>query len=129
MTRPFQPLSPNYTVWYPAPTMPRLASLVKTSRRAFLVSGLPAPWLRKLGAAPKLRVTGMELLPIRATGRTVWLVVRLTADQGLTGLGEASDAATFAMAIPAIALIAVVACSLPTWRASRLDPNVVLRSE
>jgi len=40
-----------------------------------------------------------------------------------------TDAATFAIAIPAIAVIAGVACSLPAWRASRLDPNVVLRSE
>jgi ABC-type lipoprotein release transport system permease subunit len=39
------------------------------------------------------------------------------------------DATTFATAIPAIALVAVAACSLPAWRASRLDPNVVLRSE
>jgi predicted permease len=40
-----------------------------------------------------------------------------------------TDATTFATAIPTIALIAGVACFLPAWRASRLDPNVVLRSE
>jgi predicted permease len=40
-----------------------------------------------------------------------------------------TDVTTFAMAIPTIALIAGVACVLPAWRASRLDPNVVLRSE
>ena len=68
---------------------------MKTSRRAFLWSSLPTPWLLKLGAAPKIRVTGMELFPVRATGRTVWLVVRLTTDRGLTGLGEASDAFGF----------------------------------
>ena len=45
---------------------------------------------------PKVRVTGFELLPVRATERTVWLMVRLTTDQGLTGLGEASDAFGFA---------------------------------
>ena len=75
--------------------MPRLPALAKTSRRAFLWSSLSVPWLLKLGAAPKIRVTGMELFPIRATGRTVWLVVRLTTDRGLTGLGEASDAFGF----------------------------------
>lgn len=44
----------------------------------------------------RLRVTGYELLPIRATERTVWLIVRLRTDTGLIGLGEASDAFGFA---------------------------------
>ena len=52
--------------------------------------------LRAQAAAPQLRVTGFELLPIRATYRTVWLVVRLKTDAGLVGLGEASDAFGFA---------------------------------
>ena len=34
---------------------------------------------------PQLRVTGFELLPIRATSRTVWLIVRLRTDAGLVG--------------------------------------------
>ncbi len=51
---------------------------------------------RLLDAAPKLRVTTLELLPMRATARTVWLFVRLGTDAGLTGLGEASDAFGFA---------------------------------
>ena len=46
-------------------------------------------------AAPKVLVTGFELLPVRATDRTVWLFVRLRTDAGLTGLGEASDAFGF----------------------------------
>ncbi len=45
---------------------------------------------------PRLRVTGFEVLPVRATARTVWLMVRLRTDAGLTGLGEASDAFGFA---------------------------------
>src|SRR5215216_5273463 len=49
-----------------------------------------------LEAAPKLRVTKLELLPMRATERTVWLFVRVSTDAGLTGLGEASDAFGFA---------------------------------
>jgi galactonate dehydratase len=47
-------------------------------------------------AVPQLRVTGIELLPVRATSRTVWLIVRLRTDGGLEGLGEASDAFGFA---------------------------------
>src|SRR5262245_59490978 len=73
-----------------------------TSRRAFLAAGGrlaagAALWLpRTLHAMPRLRVTGFELLPVRATERTVWLIVRLRTDAGLTGLGEASDAFGFA---------------------------------
>jgi L-alanine-DL-glutamate epimerase-like enolase superfamily enzyme len=33
---------------------------------------------------------------VRASVRTVWLIVRLRTDAGLTGLGEASDAYGFA---------------------------------
>jgi galactonate dehydratase len=72
------------------------------SRRDFLTAGaglaagavLWTPGV--LQAAPRLRVTGFELLPVRATARTVWLFVRLRTDAGLTGLGEASDAFGFA---------------------------------
>ncbi|HVZ22753.1 MAG TPA: mandelate racemase/muconate lactonizing enzyme family protein [Vicinamibacterales bacterium] len=70
-------------------------------RRAFLASGAAAAlglaiWPERVAdAAPKLRVTGFELLPVRATERTVWLIVRLKTDAGLTGLGEASDAFGF----------------------------------
>ena len=52
--------------------------------------------LLPLRAAPNVHVTGFELLPVRATERTVWLIVRLSTDRGLTGLGEASDAFGFA---------------------------------
>ena len=47
-------------------------------------------------AAPRVRVTGIELIPVRASQRTVWLIVRLRTDAGITGLGEASDAFGFA---------------------------------
>ena len=38
----------------------------------------------------RLRITEMEVIVVRATARTTWLNVRLTTNQGLTGLGEAS---------------------------------------
>jgi len=50
----------------------------------------------QLRAAPKLRMMDIELFPVRASERTVWLFVRLLTDAGLTGLGEASDAFGFA---------------------------------
>jgi putative ABC transport system permease protein len=60
------------------------------------------------------------------TGSAV-LLNRLIASL-LFGVGP-TDTRTFATTIPMIALIAAGACSLPAWRASRLDPNAVLRSE
>lgn len=73
-----------------------------STRRAFLqygtclFSGAILALSEIAHAAPKLRVTGIELLPVRATERTVWLFIRLRTDAGLTGLGEASDAFGFA---------------------------------
>lgn len=43
-----------------------------------------------------VRIRDVQLIPVRATERTVWMFVRVTTDSGLTGLGEASDAFGFA---------------------------------
>ena len=45
---------------------------------------------------PTAILTRFELLPVRATSRTVWLFVRLWTDEGVSGIGEASDAFGFA---------------------------------
>jgi len=66
------------------------------SRRSLLFSSLALALPQKLGAIPNHRVTRFELLPVRATERTVWLMFRLWTDAGLSGLGEASDAFGFA---------------------------------
>jgi ABC-type antimicrobial peptide transport system permease subunit len=39
------------------------------------------------------------------------------------------DAMTLAMAIATVVAMAALACWLPAWRASRLDPHVALRAE
>lgn len=68
---------------------------MRSSRRVFLATSLTPLWLGKLYAAPNLRIRSFELIPVQASKRTVWLIVRLTTDQGLSGLGEASDAFGF----------------------------------
>lgn len=55
------------------------------SRRAFLAA-----------AVPRGRVKDFRFWAVRATARTVWLIVQVRTDVGLTGLGEASDAFGFA---------------------------------
>lgn len=78
------------------PSRPKCQVLaVRTSRRSFLAASLPSALLVRLRGAPNVRITGFELNPVRATDRTVWLMVRLRTDQGLTGHGEASDAFGF----------------------------------
>ena len=42
---------------------------------------------------------------------------------------EPTDPATFAAMAAGFLVIAVIACGLPAWRASRLDPMVALRDE
>jgi putative ABC transport system permease protein len=42
---------------------------------------------------------------------------------------QPTDVTTLTSVTIAITLVAVAACVLPAWRASRLDPNVVLRTE
>ncbi len=67
-----------------------------TLRRRTLLMSAAGLVLPRIHARPNLHVTGFELLPVRASDRTVWLVVRLRTDAGLQGLGEASDAFGFA---------------------------------
>ena len=42
---------------------------------------------------------------------------------------QPTDPTTLAAVTMTITLVAAVACWLPAWRASRLDPNVVLRAD
>jgi predicted permease len=69
----------------------------------------------------------LTVIGILAGTGSALLLNRLIASL-LFGVGP-MDATIFAMAILIIALVTGVACFLPAWRASRLDPNVVLRSE
>ena len=79
-----------------------LANPTLISRRELIVAAgslavAPLLAVRKAqAAAPALHISSIDLLPVRATSRTVWLLVRLRSDTGLIGLGEASDAFGFA---------------------------------
>jgi len=72
------------------------------NRRLFLKTNtallaVAAPWLEVFAQTKsRARVNSLELMPVRATERTVWLLVRLRTNDGVTGLGEASDAFGFA---------------------------------
>jgi galactonate dehydratase len=74
------------------------------SRRHFLTAAgtgllaatVPSSLLAAASPGRADRLTRIELLPIRATERTVWLFVRLHTASGLSGLGEASDAFGYA---------------------------------
>jgi len=84
------------------------------------------------GRARVLREVVSEGLRLTAAGIIAGSASALFLNQLLASLlfgVRPSDAATFAMAIPGIGLVALIACLLPAWRASRLDPNVVLRAE
>jgi putative ABC transport system permease protein len=48
--------------------------------------------------------------------------------QALFGV-QPTDATTLVAVIATITLVAAVACWLPAWRASRLDPSVMLRED
>jgi putative ABC transport system permease protein len=42
---------------------------------------------------------------------------------------QPTDPATMAAVVATITLVAAIACWLPAWRASRVDPNIVLRDD
>jgi predicted permease len=66
----------------------------------------------------------------------IGVVVGLAGALGLNRLFEsllfgvkATDTTTLTSVIVTITLVAIAACLLPAWRASKLDPNAVLRAE
>ena len=71
-------------------------------------------------------------LVLTAVGVAVGLAAALGVNRLLASLlfgVQPTDAATLAAVTATIVLVAAVACGLPAWRASRLDPNVVLRDD
>jgi putative ABC transport system permease protein len=75
-----------------------------------------------LGEAGQLVAAGLLLGAAGALVATRWM------ESFLFGLAP-SDLATWTASAMTLALAAVAACAIPAWRATRLDPNAVLREE
>ena len=71
-------------------------------------------------------------LVLTALGLTIGVGAALGLSHLLSSLlfgVQPHDTATVVAVVGTIALVAAMACWLPAWRASRVDPNVVLRNE
>jgi ABC-type antimicrobial peptide transport system permease subunit len=71
-------------------------------------------------------------LQVTAVGVTIGLVGSFAVNRLIASLlfgVQPTDTMTIAFVIGTIVAVAVLASWLPAWRASRLDPNVVLRGE
>jgi predicted permease len=71
-------------------------------------------------------------LQVTALGVTIGLAGALALNRLIASLlfgVQPTDTLTIALVIAAIAAVAVIASWLPAWRASRVDPNIVLRGE
>ena len=87
-----------------------------------------------LGAARSHVLTQImkQGLQVTAMGVTIGLAGALALNRLIASLlfgVQPTDTVTIAFVIATITAVAVVASWLPAWRASRLDPNVVLRDE
>jgi predicted permease len=71
-------------------------------------------------------------LVLTAVGIVIGLAGAFALNQLIASLlygVQPTDPATMVTVVGTITLVALVACGLPAWRASRLDPNIVLRQE
>jgi predicted permease len=86
-----------------------------------------------LGAS-RLRVLALVMRPglvLTTVGVSIGLAGALALNSLIASLlfgVEPTDTSTIAAVVATIAVVATVACGLPAFRASRLDPNVVLRT-
>jgi ABC-type antimicrobial peptide transport system permease subunit len=71
-------------------------------------------------------------IQVTAIGVAVGLAGALAVNRLMASLlfgVQPTDAVTIALVIATIMAVAVAASWLPAWRASRVDPNIVLRDE
>jgi putative ABC transport system permease protein len=84
------------------------------------------------GQAEVMRLVVVKGMAVAGAGLVTGLVASVAARRVLASLLfglEARDPLTLAGAAVALAGVALLACVVPAWRASRVDPVVALRSE
>ena len=67
-----------------------------------------------------------------ASGIVVGFGLALLATRFIAGLlfgVSARDPMTFVSVVPILAAVSIVACGIPAWRASRVEPAIALRDE
>ena len=87
-----------------------------------------------LGAARSNVLTQImkQGLQVAALGIAIGLAGALAVNRLIASLlfgVRPTDTATIAFVVATITAVAVVASWLPAWRASRVDPNIVLRDQ
>lgn len=87
-----------------------------------------------LGAAPAdpFRLVLREGMKLAAIGGGAGLVIALVATRAMRSLlygVSPADPATLLGVVAVLGMVAVAACCVPAWRASRVDPATTLRSE
>ena len=98
-------------------------------RRGGIARARLAPGAARSGVVALVMTQGLHLTII---GLVVGLVGAVGANRLIAALlfgVQPTDPATLGAVTVTITLVAAIACWLPAWRASRLDPSVVLRTD
>ena len=116
---------------------------------AVIISVVGLYGLMSLAVTQRRREIGLRMALGATRGQTVWLVVRDALMMLPTGVGgalpaiwalqrvveaqlfgvNATDVPTIALAVAGLSCVAVAAAMLPAWRASLVDPNLVLHAD
>jgi ABC-type antimicrobial peptide transport system permease subunit len=91
--------------------------------------------VRAVLGADRRSLLGLVLrggMSLTAVGIVIGLVLAILASRFLESMlfgVSRLDAVTYVCVVVLLALTSAIACLMPAWRASRLDPNAVLRAD